>query len=317
MPAAVAMFGAAEAPGGRSAASAMRVDREAMGGEENATAAPCRAAAGAESGRPALPRGVREIDAQLAAHRMRCSVRWVTARCPQLEREGLARRVAVPGGGKPRWLIRTDAHPALRDIPLAGDIPVDERGLRPEQSRKLGERLAILAEWEEACKAAMRADVPAGEFWKRGGGNAIIKRVADRYNLGSTTVPYDGEWWNTMSTTSNVVRYYELLLNGAGGLPAQQAEVILGDLAASTPIAADGYPQRFGIPDGLYAEPVAVKQGWMCCWAPDKQVHLSTGVVGSDRRYVIAVAAMQSADEKTARNTLTRIVKTMFPGGQI
>ena len=161
------------------------------------------------------------------------------------------------------------------------------------------------------------ADVPAGEFWKRGGGNAIIKRVADRYNLGSTTVPYDGEWWNTMSTTSNVVRYYELLLNGAGGLPAQQAEVILGDLAASTPIAADGYPQRFGIPDGLYAEPVAVKQGWMCCWAPDKQVHLSTGVVGSDRRYVIAVAAMQSADEKTARNTLTRIVKTMFPGGRI
>lgn len=161
------------------------------------------------------------------------------------------------------------------------------------------------------------ADVPAGEFWKRGGGNAIIKRVADRYNLGSTTVPYDGEWWNTMSTTSNVVRYYELLLKGAGGLPAQQADVILGDLAASTPIAADGYPQRFGIPDGLYAEPVAVKQGWMCCWAPDKQVHLSTGVVGSDRRYVIAVAAMQSADEKTARNTLTRIVKTMFPGGRI
>lgn len=161
------------------------------------------------------------------------------------------------------------------------------------------------------------ADVPAGEFWKRGGGNAIIKRVADRYNLSSTTVPYDGEWWNTMSTTSNVVRYYELLLNGAGGLPAPQADVILGDLAASTPIAADGYPQRFGIPDGLYAEPVAVKQGWMCCWAPDKQVHLSTGVVGSDRRYVIAVAAMQSADEKTARNTLTRIVKTMFPGGRI
>ncbi|MBU3751233.1 MAG: hypothetical protein FGM52_12445 [Mycobacterium sp.] len=161
------------------------------------------------------------------------------------------------------------------------------------------------------------ADVPAGEFWKRGGGDAIIRRVADRYNLGSTTVPYDGEWWNTMSTTSNLVRYYELLLNSAGGLPAQQADVILADLGKSTPIAADGYPQRFGIPDGLYAEPVAVKQGWMCCWAPDKQVHLSTGVVGADRRFVIAVAAMQSADEKTARNTLTRIVKTMFPGGRI
>jgi hypothetical protein len=161
------------------------------------------------------------------------------------------------------------------------------------------------------------ADYPAGEFWKRGGGNAVVKRVTDRYNLTSTIPPYDGQWWNTMSTTSNLVRYYELLLSNAGGLPAQQAEVILADLAASTPIAIDGYPQRFGIPDGLYAEPVAVKQGWMCCWAPDKQVHLSTGVAGPDRRYVIAIASMQSSDEKTARNTLTRIVKTMFPGGRI
>ncbi|MFM9033794.1 MAG: hypothetical protein ACKOQ4_05840 [Mycobacterium sp.] len=160
-------------------------------------------------------------------------------------------------------------------------------------------------------------DFPADDFWARGGGNAIISRVADRYNLSGTTPPYDGNWWNTMSTTSDLVRYYELLLDGAGGLPAKQAGLILTDLAASTPIGTDGYPQRFGIPDGLFAETVAVKQGWMCCWGLGNQVHLSTGVVGRDRRYVIAIASMQPVDEATARDTITAALKTMFPRGRI
>jgi len=160
-------------------------------------------------------------------------------------------------------------------------------------------------------------DFPADDFWARDGGNAIIKRVSNRYKLGKTTVPYNGDWWNTMSTTADLVRYYDKLLDGTGGLPREQADIIVTNLAASTPKGVDGYPQRFGIPDGLFAEPVAVKQGWMCCWGPDNQVHLSTGVVGPDRRYVVAVASMQPVDEATARNTVTQALKTMFPGGKI
>jgi len=160
-------------------------------------------------------------------------------------------------------------------------------------------------------------DFPADDFWARGGGNAIVKRVSDRYKLGKTTAPYNGDWWNTMSTTADLVRYYDMLLDGSGGLPPEQANLIVANLAASTPRGVDGYPQRFGIPDGLFAEPVAVKQGWMCCWGPDNQVHLSTGVVGSDHRYAVAVASMQPVDEATARETLTQALKTMFPGGQI
>jgi hypothetical protein len=160
-------------------------------------------------------------------------------------------------------------------------------------------------------------DFPADDFWARGGGNAIIKRVADRYRLGKTTAPYNGDWWNTMSTTADLVRYYDMLLDGTGGLPREQANTIMSDLAASTPLGVDGYPQRFGIPDGLTGEHVAVKQGWMCCWGVDDQVHLSTGVVGPDRRYVIAVASMQPVDEAAARNTVTQALKTVFPGGRI
>ena len=72
-----------------------------------------------------------------------------------------------------------------------------------------------------------------------------------------------------------------MLLDGSGGLPPEQANIIMGNLAQSTPTGIDGYPQRFGIPEGLYAEPVAVKQGWFCCWNGGNQLHVSTGVIGA------------------------------------
>ena len=98
--------------------------------------------------------------------------------------------------------------------------------------------------------------------------------------------------------------------------------MIVDNLAQSTPTGIDGmmpggvYPQRFGIPEGLYAEPVAVKQGWMCCVGSD-WMHLSTGIIGSDRRYIMAIASDQPASAEGARATITQVVKTMFPGGKI
>ena len=166
-------------------------------------------------------------------------------------------------------------------------------------------------------------DSAAEVFWNRSGGSAIITRVAARYGLGSTPPPYNGRWCNTISTAADLVRYYDMLLNGTGGLPPEQASIIMSNLAQSTPTAIDGtqpggmYPQRFGIPDGLYAEPVAVKQGWMCCWIGADWMHLSTGVIGPDRRYVMVIGSMQPTDADTARSTITQAVKTMFPGGRI
>jgi len=177
----------------------------------------------------------------------------------------------------------------------------------------------------QAFDAMLRSsdDSAAEVFWNRSGGSAIVSRVTARYGLGATTTPYNGRWYNTLSTTADLVRYYDKLLAGSGGLPPERANIILSNLAASTPTAIDGtmpggiYPQRFGIPDGLYAEPVAVKQGWFCCWNGGNWVHLSTGVIGTDRRYVMAIGSMHAADDVTARNTITQAVKTIFPGGRI
>jgi hypothetical protein len=160
-------------------------------------------------------------------------------------------------------------------------------------------------------------DSAAQNFWDRSGGTAIIARVKARYGLGATTAPWNGHWDVTTSTAGDLVRYYEMLLNGSGGLPAEQADVIMGDLAASTPTGTDGYPQRFGIPEGLFAEPVAVKQGWFCCWNGANQLHVSTGVIGPERRYVMAIGSLDPTSEAGARTDITQAVKTMFPGGKI
>ncbi|CRZ17280.1 serine hydrolase family protein [Mycolicibacterium neworleansense] len=160
-------------------------------------------------------------------------------------------------------------------------------------------------------------DGAAQTFWDRNGGNAIIARIVGRYGLTGTTAPYNGHWDVTQSTANDLVRYYNMLLDGSGGLPPEQADVIMSNLAQSTPTGNDGYPQRFGIPEGLYAEPVAVKQGWFCCWNGGNQLHVSTGAIGPDRRYVMAISSLEPGDAASARNTVTQVVKTMFPGGRI
>jgi hypothetical protein len=165
-------------------------------------------------------------------------------------------------------------------------------------------------------------DSAAETFWNRSGGSAIITRVAARYGLGSTRPPNNGRWWNTISSAADLVRWYDMMMAGTGGLPPEQASVILANLAASAPVALDGtqpggvYPQRFGIPDGLPGEAVAVKQGWMCCINSD-WMHLSTGVIGPDRRYVMVIGALQPASSDEARATITQAVKTMFPAGHV
>jgi hypothetical protein len=160
-------------------------------------------------------------------------------------------------------------------------------------------------------------DSAAQNFWDRSGGNAIIARVKARYGLGGTTAPWNGHWDVTTSTASDLVHYYDMLLDGTGGLPPEQANVIMSDLAQSTPVGTDGYPQRFGIPEGLYAESVAVKQGWFCCWNGANQLHVSTGAIGPEHRYVMAISSLESDDAAAARETVTQAVMTMFQGGKI
>ncbi|TFV55156.1 hypothetical protein E4P42_23695 [Mycobacterium sp. PS03-16] len=165
-------------------------------------------------------------------------------------------------------------------------------------------------------------DSAAEVFWNRSGGSAIVSRVAQRYGLTATRPPGNGRWFNTITTAGDLVRFYDMLMSGAGGLPRDKADFIIDNLARSSPIGIDGtqpggvYPQRFGIPDGLPAVPVAVKQGWMCCIGSD-WMHLSSGIIGADRRYIMVIESEQPTGAEAARAAITEAVRTMFPEGRI
>lgn len=181
-------------------------------------------------------------------------------------------------------------------------------------------------------------DNAAYTLWYRYGTSDIVRAVAARYGLQRTTAPSDDQWYNTETTPSDLVGYYAGLLNGSGGLTTASTDSIIGMLRRSAPIAADGYKQHFGIVDGLSGESVhAVKQGWMCC-VSDRWVHLSTGTIGVDNRYVLALSSREDifyADDMEsypdtavvdvsddasalhARDTLTGFVSMLFPDGTI
>lgn len=181
-------------------------------------------------------------------------------------------------------------------------------------------------------------DAAANDLWYRYGTSDIVDRTAARYGLTDTTAPYDDQWWNTETTAADLITYYSELLDGRGGLDNRRTATIVDFLHGSTPRGVDGYDQRFGIPDGLPDEHVrAVKQGWMCCVA-DRWIHLSTGVIGADNRYVLVTVAREDIhyedDEqgypdtaltdvtddnsaRHARDTLTDVVTMMFPDRRI
>jgi hypothetical protein len=44
---------------------------------------------------------------------------------------------------------------------------------------------------------------------------------------------------------------------------------------------------------------------------------VSTGIIGPDRRYVMAISSLDPTGEAAARQHITQAVETMFPGGRI
>jgi hypothetical protein len=70
----------------------------------------------------------------------------------------------------------------------------------------------------------------------------------------------------------------------------------------TTPVAADGFDQRFGVFGAVPGQP-AVKQGWMCCVGGSRHLH-SVAVIGS-RVVVLLSEVPGSVGYDEARGALT------------
>ncbi len=135
-------------------------------------------------------------------------------------------------------------------------------------------------------------DEIANRLWTAGGGPAIVTRMVGQLGLTGTQPPDDpGEWGDTLITPQDMVTVYRYITEQ---LPGPDRDLLLGALAGAPKIAADGFNQYFGIPDGIPHTNWAIKQGWGT--SGSQAVMGSTGLVGTDRRYVVVVLASAPAD---------------------
>lgn len=75
--------------------------------------------------------------------------------------------------------------------------------------------------------------------------------------------------------------------------PTPDRDLVLGALGDAPRTAADGFDQYFGIPDGMPNTGWAIKQGWGT--SGSDALMSSTGLVGTDLRYVVVVLASAPA----------------------
>lgn len=135
-------------------------------------------------------------------------------------------------------------------------------------------------------------DEIADRLWTADGGPPIVTRMVSLLGLTGTQPPDDpGEWGDTLITPQDMVTVYRYITDQ---LPNPDRDLVLGALASAPQIAADGFNQYFGIPDGIPHTTWAIKQGWGT--SGSQAVMNSTGLLGTDLRYVVVLLASASAD---------------------
>ena len=143
-------------------------------------------------------------------------------------------------------------------------------------------------------------DPAASALWVRFDGAAAVTDVAARYGLTGTAPPtVPGQWGQSSTTAQDLARFLAWLPVIAH--PAD-AGALLVWMRTATPVAADGFDQRFGLFGTAPGMP-AVKQGWMCCVSGNRHLH-SVAVVG--RRVVVLLSEVpRSVGYDEARTALT------------
>lgn len=134
----------------------------------------------------------------------------------------------------------------------------------------------------------------ASSFWVAGGRPDIVTRSVALLGLTGTAPPESpGRWGEVKLTANDMVRVYQYVMT----MPAADHTLIVDAMAQAPEIAADGYDQHFGIPDGMNTQ-WAIKQGWGNNSVA--KVFHSTGLVGTDWRYVVVLLTEHPLGVSTA-----------------
>ncbi len=143
-------------------------------------------------------------------------------------------------------------------------------------------------------------------LWTNFGGAAGVARTIALAGLQDSSPPEDtSQWGETLISARDVVTLYDYVLDSM--TPADR-DMIMDALQNAQDSAADGFDQAFGLIAPPRPAGVAAKQGWM--WIGDDFYLHSTGVLGPDDHYVVAVLSENgaSAGSAAARTIVTEAV---------
>lgn len=164
-------------------------------------------------------------------------------------------------------------------------------------------------------QAVVRSDDAAmNVLWVRFGGAELVTAAAAEFGLAGTAAPQRaGQWGETTTTAAD---YATFLAHLGDHLPPAQLTTLTSWMRSTTPDAADGFDQSFGL---LSAQadtdgPVEAKQGWMCCVDGVRELH-SAGVLVDGRVVVLLGRFPEGTTWAQAQTALTDTAELVVEGG--
>jgi hypothetical protein len=150
-------------------------------------------------------------------------------------------------------------------------------------------------------------DEAMNALWSKFDGPAAMTRVATGLGMANTETPADpSQWGETLVSPAGFARLYQHILTE---MDPDDRDLIVSDLSAAQPTAADGFNQAFGLlgqPGQGYA-----KQGWM--FYGNKLYLHSAGVVhNAGHDYVVVLMSVQQASAASAAENVTALATAML-----
>jgi beta-lactamase class A len=213
--------------------------------------------------------------------------------------DGSGAVVAASGAGRTHWtasLAKLFVVQQLLERDEAGTVTLDE-----------GDRLRMQRAVELSDDAAMNA------LWVEFGGASLVTAAAQEFGLDDTAAPErPGQWGETTTTAAD---YAAFLASLGAHLSDADLATLTTWMQSTTPTAADGFGQSFGL---LSAQAdthgaVAAKQGWMCCLDGSRQLH-STGVLTDGRVVVLLGEFPEDTTWAAAKTALTDTAEQVVEG---
>ncbi|HEX5405337.1 MAG TPA: serine hydrolase [Pseudonocardiaceae bacterium] len=129
-------------------------------------------------------------------------------------------------------------------------------------------------------------------LWVNFNGPVLVDDMIKLADLRHTVLDANnsGEWGETKISATDVLAVWQYALTK---LTPADSSLVIGYTHSAANNGADGFDQAFGLLQPPRNTSVKAKQGWMI--AGSQMILNTTGVLGSDNKYVIAIMTKQSA----------------------